>query len=404
MQDLSLLQQSFENFTRATSELKLAYARLEERFARLNRELEDKNAELLKTIAEKEQARTDVQNILESLINGVIVTDPGGKITRLNSCAEIFTGVKAADVLGKPISALFAQSGADGWQTINPAEYFRGESGHKVKTGDRTLEIFGSPFLSPQGAVLGHVFALRDITRVEKLEAMAVRTEIFAAMGEMAANIAHEVRNPLGSIELFASLLQKDLKDKKDRERAAQIISCVKNVDNKISNLLLFTRRPSPRLKHVFLHGLLREVMDFTGQIIGRTGVEVCVHFAAEDIFIAADAELIKQVFWNVILNAQQAMPEGGRLDISTRLSPKSLLSPRDRYAEIIFRDTGPGISPSELSRIFDPFYSTREGGSGLGLAIAHNIVSEHQGSISVENAPGGGVAVNIGLPACPAA
>ena len=400
MQDISLLQKTFESFNKATAELERAYARLEERFASLNQELEDKNVELLKTIEEKEQTKNYLQNILESLINGVIVTDLEGRIQTLNSCAEAFTDVRLADVSGRHISILFESMPVSDWQMINLSEYFKGESGHKVKINGRTLEIFCSPFKSPAGSVIGNVFVLRDMTRIEKLEEMAKRTEKFAAMGEMAANIAHEVRNPLGSIELFASLLLKNLTEAKDRERVLQIISSVKNVDNKISNLLLFTRRPSPQMKVIRLHQIMKEVIDFSEQIIEQAGVELLVHMDQNDILISADAEMIKQVFLNIILNAQQAMPDGGKLTILTRLTPKSLLETREKIAEIIFQDAGPGIPSADISRIFDPFFSTKEGGSGLGLAIVHNIISEHNGSIFVENAPEGGMIVNVSLPA----
>lgn len=400
MQDLTWLQQSFENFNKATSELERAYSRLEERFALLNSELEDKNAELLKTVAEKEQTKNYLQNILESLINGVVVTDLDGRIQTLNACAEMFTNVRQADVLSRHISVLFESMPKDDWRNINLAEFFKGEAGYKVKISGRTLEIFCSPFKSPEGEIIGNVFVLRDITAIEKLEEMAKRTEKFAAMGEMAANIAHEVRNPLGSIELFASLLLKNLSDPKDRERVVQIISSVKNVDNKISNLLLFTRRQSPQMKKVRLHAIVSEVIAFSEQIIQQSGTQVVVDMDERDILILADAEMIKQVFLNVILNAQQAMPDGGRLSIITRLSPKSFINPDERIAEVIFQDAGPGIPQGDVSRVFDPFFSTKDGGSGLGLAIAHNIVSEHSGSISVENAPSGGMVVNISFPA----
>lgn len=400
MQDLASLQKSFESFNKATAELERAYARLEERFASLNQELEEKNIELLKTIEEKEQTKNYLQNILESLINGVVVTDQEGRIQTLNSCAEVFTNVLQPDVIGRHISILFESMPVSDWQTINLAEYFKGESGHKVIINGRTLEIFCSPFKSPAGEMIGNVFVLRDMTRIEKLEEMAKRTEKFAAMGEMAANIAHEVRNPLGSIELFASLLLKNLAEKKDRDRVVQIISSVKNVDNKISNLLLFTRRQTPQMKVISLHQVLSDVIDFSEQIIEQAGVAVSVQLAEGDIQISADAEMIKQVFLNIILNAQQAMPEGGKLSIVTRLTHKSLFDPREMIAEVIFQDAGPGIPPGDISRIFDPFFSTKESGSGLGLAIVHNIISEHNGSISVENAPKGGMIVNVSLPA----
>ena len=399
MKDINLLQQSFENFTKATADLQFAYARLEERFASLNRELEGKNAELVKTVAEKEETKNYLQNILESLINGVIVTDLEGKIQTMNSCAEMFVSVQQKNVMEQHISILFEGAAYHDWQTINLAEYFKGEAGHKVKINGRTLEIFCSPFKSPGGAAIGNVFVLRDITRIEKLEDMAKRTEKFAAMGEMAANIAHEIRNPLGSIELFASLLMKNLPEKKDRDRVVHIISSVKNVDNKISNLLMFTKKQSPRLKKIDLHQILAEVIDFSKHIMEQGDIDVSVKYAGAKACMAGDAEMIKQVFLNIMLNAQQTMPEGGVLQIESIIAPGGLMPGDAPSVEIIFHDSGPGIPAENLSRIFDPFFSTKEGGSGLGLAIVHNIVSQHNGSINVENSPRGGAVVNVGFP-----
>ena len=399
MQDITLLQESFESFNKATVELERAYARLEERFASLNKELEEKNAQLVSTVAEKEETKNYLQNILESLINGVIVTDLAGQIRTLNSCAEMFTGSSQSEVRGQHISILFGGMAVNDWQKINLAEYFKGEAGHKVKINSRTLEIFCSPFKSPNGETIGNVFVLRDITQIEKLEDMAKRTEKFAAMGEMAANIAHEIRNPLGSIELFASLLLKNLSQMKDQERAVQIISSVKNVDNKISNLLLFTRMQSPKMSKLDLHQILTEVIDFSEQIMEQGGISVSVKYACKHAYIDGDAEMLKQVFLNIILNAQQAMPDGGTLVIGSNTSANQNRQRDAQSVEIVFQDSGPGIPVQNLAKIFDPFFSTKESGSGLGLAIVHNIIQQHNGSVNIENSIQGGVAVNISFP-----
>ena len=399
MQDITLLQKSFESFNKATVELERAYARLEERFASLNKELEETNVQLVSTVAEKEETKNYLQNILESIINGVIVTDLTGHISTLNSCAEMFTGGSQGEVCGQHISILFGGMAVDDWQKINLAEYFKGEAGHKVKINNRTLEIFCSPFKSPNGETIGNVFVLRDITRIEKLEDMAKRTEKFAAMGEMAANIAHEIRNPLGSIELFASLLLKDLTRKKDQERAVQIISSVKNVDNKISNLLLFTRKQSPKMSKIDLHQILSEVIDFSAQLMEQGGIRVTAKLARRHAYIYGDAEMLKQVFLNIILNAQQAMPEGGTLVIGSNTTASQIRQRDAQSVEVVFQDSGPGIEAQNLSKIFDPFFSTKESGSGLGLAIVHNIIHQHNGSVNIENSIQGGVAVNISFP-----
>jgi PAS domain S-box-containing protein len=399
MENITLLKQSFESFNKATADLQQAYARLEERFAGLNKELEEKNAQLVKTVGEKEETKNYLQNILESLINGVVVTDLQGRIQTINRCAEIFVNVSQKNVIAQHISILFEDIAVNDWQEINLAEYFKGESGQKVKINGRTLEIFCSPFKSPTGASIGNVFVLRDITRIEKLEDMAKRTEKFAAMGEMAANIAHEIRNPLGSIELFASLLLKNLPQKKDRDRVVQIISSVKNVDNKISNLLMFTRKQSPKMKRIDLHAILSEVLDFSRQIMEQGDIAVSIRYADARSYIDGDAEMIKQIFLNIILNAQQAMPDGGSLRIQSKILSSFVAPGEAPVIEISFQDSGPGIPDENLSRIFDPFFSTREGGSGLGLAIVHNIISQHHGSVSIENSPQGGALVNVSLP-----
>ena len=399
MEDISLLQKSFDNFTKATAELEDAYSRLEKQFENLNKELEEKNIELVRTVEEKEQTKNYLQNILENLINGVIVTDLQDRIQTINQCAEMFINSSQSEIAGKHISVIFEDMAGNNWQTINLDEYFKGEAGQKVKINGRTLEIFCSPFKSPEGEKIGNVFILRDITRIEKLEEMAKRSEKFAAMGEMAANIAHEIRNPLGSIELFASLLLKGVQDKKDHDRIVQIVSSVKNVDNKISNLLMFTKKQSPRMKIIKIQQVLQEVIDFSEQIMEQEDIKISVQYEAGKAYVAGDAEMLKQVFLNIILNAQQAMPEGGTLQIKTNIYKSGIVQKDLRAVEIIFQDSGQGIPQENLPKIFDPFFSTREGVSGLGLAIVHNIVSEHNGSINIDNSPQGGAIVNLTFP-----
>ena len=406
MNDLLVLQQSFDNFNRATASLREAYAKLERKFASINRELEIKNLELERTVSEKEDMKNYLQNILESLTNGVVVTDLKGKVQTVNRCAEIFAEVSEEDVMGKHVSALFEEMSPEKWGGIFFSEYFKEEAGHKIKLKGRTLEIFGSPVNARNGEAIGAVFILRDITRIEKLEDMAKRTEKFAAMGEMAANIAHEIRNPLGSIELFASLLMKDLREKRDRDRVAKIITSVKNTDNKISNLLLFARTKTPRWECVDIHEILEETLHFTEQIAAQGNISLSFKRAFNradgggEPLVVGDAEMLKQIFLNLILNAFQAMPEGGQLHIETRCfngePSRHNIAP---FVEILFADDGVGISRENLPKIFDPFFSTREGTSGLGLAIVHNIVSMHKGAIHVEGGAEGGTVFTVLFP-----
>ena len=400
MDGLLVLQQSFENFNRATASLKEAYANLEQKFASINRELEIKNLELERTIYEKEDMKNYLRNILESLTNGVVVTDLEGKVQTMNRCAEILAGVSERDVMERHVSVLFEDMSPERWGGIFFSEYFNEERGHKIKLKGRTLEIFGSPVNARNGEAVGAVFILRDITRIEKLEDMAKRTEKFAAMGEMAANIAHEIRNPLGSIELFASLLMKDLQKKRDRDRVANIITSVKNTDNKISNLLLFAGTRTPCWECVNIHDILKETLSFSEQIAVQGNISLSFSMVKGETLVDGDAEMLKQVFLNMILNAFQAMPEGGRLHIETRRSDRDQSRPNAApFVEIVFADDGKGIPEENLPKIFDPFFSTREGTYGLGLAIVHNIVSMHKGAIHVEGGAKGGTVFTVLFP-----
>jgi PAS domain S-box-containing protein len=400
MSDVHFLQQLFENFNMATASLKQAYANLEIKFENINRELEIKNIELESTIAEKEEMKNYLQNILESLTNGVIVTDLEGRIQRVNRCAGIFTGVEETDVRGKHVSALFNVLSPGNWEGILFSEYLKGGVGHKIKLNERTMEIFSSPVTARNGETLGNVFILRDITRIERLEEMEKRSEKFASMGEMAANIAHEIRNPLGSIELFASLLMKDLKEKKDRDRVAQIVSSVKNMDNKISNLLLFTKTKIPHFEVVNINEVLKETLFFVEQLASQGSISLDYTFKEGEARVVCDVEMMKQVFLNIIFNGIQAMPDGGNLHIETKFSNVDKAIPNvTPFVEIMFEDNGIGISQENLPKIFDPFFSTKEGTSGLGLPIVHNIIDMHKGAIHVESGNSGGTVFTVLLP-----
>ena len=388
--DSLFLQRTFSDFDRATIRLQEAFAGLEEKFESINKELEYKNVELGKALAEKDEVKDYLQNILESLTTGVIVTDMEGKITMMNRCAGQFTGVSVEDVRGRNASLLFEDKSPFDFQ------HFDGGLGKKLRLNGKTLEIFGSPVKTGSRKEIGKVVVLRDVTRLEKLEGMAKRTEKLAAMGEMAANIAHEIRNPLGSIELFASLLIKDLKGRKNRDRVSNIISSVRNMDNKISNLLLFAREQNPLMKKINIHNVLQEIVVFSEQIIEKENIVLTVNYENCDPVIVGDAEMLKQVFLNLILNALQAMPEGGDLHIETRISD---MGDDNSNVGIRFMDTGIGIPVENIKKIFDPFFTTKERGTGLGLAIVHNIVDIHGGSIDVESNKGGGTIFNIIFP-----
>ena len=234
---------------------------------------------------------------------------------------------------------------------------------------------------------------------MQNLEAQANRTGRLTAMGEMAVRIAHEIRNPLGSIELFATMLMDDLKAYEDLKALAEHISSgVKSINNIVSNLLLFVR-PDQQLDQQVLdiHEALKDSLFFAGHIFdAHDGIEVVTDMSDKNLFIRGDLELLKQVFLNLILNAIQAMPAGGQLRIS---SHKINGQQGTDWAEVHLCDTGCGIAGSDLQKIFDPFFTTRKKGTGLGLTIAHNIIKMHGGSIDINSRTANGTQCIVSLP-----
>ena len=220
-------------------------------------------------------------------------------------------------------------------------------------------------------------------------------------MGEMAAKIAHEIRNPLGSIELFATSLHAALEEQPELQPLAERISSgVKSIEAIISNLLQFVRpNEVNRFEPFDIYEALDDALFFVEHLADKeNGIDVKATFGPRPLFIMGDVELMKQVCLNIILNAIQSMPDGGELCISTR-QREMVQAGRPPLVEIRISDNGIGIEPGNVTRIFDPFFTTKERGTGLGLSIVHSIVEMHDGIVDVESTPGKGTAFSIGLP-----
>ncbi len=229
----------------------------------------------------------------------------------------------------------------------------------------------------------------------EKNRAME-RTRRLAAMGEMAAKIAHEIRNPLGSMAIFATLLERELaNDAEKRKFASYITNGINTLDNLLSNMLLFASAPAARLKGVDI----REVIEDSIQLVSgyeRAGVRIASEFEGPSV-IMADGSLLRQLFLNLLINAIDSLDGGSG---TVRVSAKVIEEAGRPYLVVQVRDTGKGIPPEELDRIFDPFFSTKERGTGLGLAIVSAVVNAHGGSIDVDSKKGGGTVFTIRVPA----
>ncbi len=403
---LDLLDNAIKSFNSAASSIEKYYRNLEDQVRALDIELKYKNEELKRNLKEKESSENYLHCILDSLTAGVIVIDRENHITSFNRAAERLTGFRAVQAAGKTLKNIFE---SDFFEDIERHLICVGETGEAVQfetempvkaKGNKHVSICISPLQNKKGEQHGIALTLQDITRMKKLEERANRAGRLAAMGEMAANIAHEIRNPLGSIELFASLLKKDLQKLPEAKTLVEHISSgVTSINNIISNMLLFIKpQQMPDFKVLDIKQLVNDSLCFTDHMIrSANSIEVVTEFLSSSLMVYGDLELLKQVVLNIVLNAIQAMPEGGRLTISV----KRIKTRPDNYdmAEIRFADTGKGISRSDISMVFDPFFSTKKKGTGLGLAIVHNIVKLHNGTIDINSTKGKGTVCVIRLP-----
>lgn len=403
---VSLLSKAIESFNGAAASFENHYQYLEERVRKLDIELKRKNEELEINLREKEEMKDHLNNILESLASGVIVIDLRGKITTFSRSAGDITGLMPEEVRGKAYDEVFGVSFFQDlcldFRSIDNIEE-NGEFETEIQVKDKAptqINLSISPLTNPEGKKVGIVLNFQDISLMKRLEEQASRTDRLSAMGEMAIRIAHDIRNPLGSIELVTSILRKELVGFEELEGlAAHISSGVKSINSIVSNLLLFIKpEQKAEFKTINIHEPLDDSLFFScHRFNSEDSIEVITDYDAGPLLINGDLELLKQVYLNLILNAIQAMPDGGKLTIATRKAGDR--QGRLDLAEIKFVDTGAGISKKDSARIFDPFFTTKTRGTGLGLAIVHNIVKLHKGFVDIKSSNGRGTVCAIYLP-----
>ncbi len=245
-----------------------------------------------------------------------------------------------------------------------------------------------------------HETLLAEVARLggelqEKNRALE-RRERLAALGEMAAGVAHEIRNPLGGIGLYASLLERDLCDRPEQQDVARRISAgVQNLEHVIRDILAFAGDGEPRLARVCLGTVLDEVVAQTESAAQARSARVFVDPALGELELSCDSTLVERALLNLVFNALDAVGEAGRVWI--RLGERG---EREEPASIVVEDDGPGIGQENLHRVFNPFFTTKDHGTGLGLAIVHRIAEAHGGSVTVRNRPEGGACFVLSLPA----
>lgn len=402
-EEIAALTKAFADFQSRADLLATAYAQMQSEFRNVNLELEATNSRLTESLKKEEETQTYLNSILASMNNGVIGVDVMGTITQFNRAAKDITGFTIEETLGKSFRDVFTCEAASEQSVLtvlaNGKELSRDEKviwhkdGHPVPVSYQTALL-----ADDHGGTLGAVEIFSDISRIKALEADMRHAKTMAALGEMAATVAHEIRNPLGAMGMWANLLERDIDPADSRRKTlSRIIEGLARLNRIVSNLLVYSRPVKAQLRPVPLGGLLDEISDFVQIEIERLGqnITVCKEFdASSDICVEADPEKLHQIVMNVCFNAIQAMPSGGVLTVHIEID-----SVRSGYVSFCIIDTGEGIPKEMLEKIFDPFYTTKENGTGLGLAIVKKFIEFHSGHIAVDSERGLGTTIRIFLP-----
>lgn len=398
--DPKLLQEAFESFMVTSKAMEKAYAELQAKVEDLNLELADKNRQLSAQLDATERARTQLSDVLASLDLAVVVFDENGKLVRINRAGRELFGVQEQSALGLGLAELFAvkHAGISGLSAVVEPTGLVAETeiGSLEDLVGRVWRVSTHP-MRGLGEGEGRILLAEDITGSAQRRAAAERNQRLTAMGELAVQIVHQIRNPMGSIELFASLLQRDLADQAENAAlAGKVQQGIKSLNLIIGNLLSFAKGAEPVARLVDLRELLTGAIDELDLQLKQHDVRVNTDLDPEAVFIQVDPELWRQVLLNLMINAVQAMPEGGEMTLTSRRSTNGGGLP---VTVLTVGDTGSGI-PSELKeRVFHPFFTTKERGAGVGLALVHNIVRAHGGAINVESSTGQGTLFTITIP-----
>jgi two-component system nitrogen regulation sensor histidine kinase GlnL len=356
-------------------------------------------------------ARIDSEALLAGLPDAVVGVDESLRIVLWNAAAEALLGRSARRVVGRTVKEVFPPGTslirhlrdtlATGESRSESEAVIEGADGRVVH-----VSVVTAPLAGRSGAVETAVAVIRDITRLRQLEAEVRRGETLAALGRMAVGLAHEIRNPLGAIRGAVQLMQRELGDEARWGEYTEVLLKEVNRVNRIIEMLLDLGRPvTLRAVPLNVHQLLERVALLLEEMAARRKVQIVRRYDPSLPPILADEDRILQVFHNLVGNAIEAMPGGGRLTLVSRLSMNPLFAKVDlgqgprSMAEVQVADEGAGIPEAVRAKLFTPFFTTKERGLGLGLALCHRIIEEHKGVIQVESQPGRGTVVSCFLP-----
>lgn len=339
-----------------------------------------------------------LESVFEALQEGVLILDPDGKITYVNRSASHIFGVDPVKSIGHNLSHTIR--GFD-WKKLADPGRIVSRDLEILYPERRYLNFYLSPMRGEVEAddhLLGYVLLVRDITRKRAQEQETMESEKLNALTLLAAGVAHEIGNPLNSMDIHLQLLERKFRkfepaERDDLSKHLQTAQQeIRRLDTILKQFLQAIRPTQPHRDQLNLHDLLRDTLELLEPELEQRKVQVSLSLAENMPRMAMDGTQIKQALYNLLKNAFQSLPaEGGLIEITSRCT--------DYEVELTLRDHGSGISPEVMGSIFEPYHSTKASGTGLGLMIVRRIIREHGGEIELESKEGEGTTVTIALP-----
>ena len=357
----------------------------------------EKLKETAKTLAD---LRVLHERIIESIRSGLVTTDLDGNIYSFNAAATEITGYSAEKMLGKPIVSLLGNFEESVKMLLEMTET-SDQQPPRFETDTITPEGFAvrvgysiSPLFSEKGEETGLIVTFQDLTEIRTMEESVRRKDRLAAVGRVAAGLAHEIRNPLGAMRGAIQVLQTSIPPETSQAKLMDIVLRESDRLNKIiTNFLTYAR---PRVSNFSETDVCEAIRDTFALLRHSPDIkenhELETHVPDCPILISADPTQLKQIFWNLARNAILAMPDGGKFSVTLEEIANSRI-------KILFEDTGCGMSPTQVEQLFEPFSDSTTGGTGLGLSIVYQIIRDHNGTINVRSIENEGTTITVELP-----
>ncbi|MDU4961700.1 MAG: two-component system sensor histidine kinase AtoS [Sporomusaceae bacterium] len=397
---VALLLLVMERFVGEVETIKQGLADLRFNLKRQIRPMRGETGEIARAINHMAQSLAAMQsvnaNILASIADGVITVDIEGRITTINPAAQRMTKFTSAEIVGRLYKDIFCSGTNFDSMLLDTlatgTNYIGFETEYPVKDASIYISISTSHLKDSDGRIIGAVLVFKDFTEKRRLQEQLRRADKLASLGEMMAGVAHEIRNPLTAIKGFVQYLQAAASDAERQQYMPVIVKEVDRVNRTIDELLYFARPNSADYQPVDLNDLIEKTLFLVRNKPTKERVAFAFHPVAGLPRVEADADQIRQVLLNLMLNAVQSIRGRGEISVRTWQEESEAVM-------LEIRDTGEGIAEADLNKIFDPFFTTKPAGTGLGLAVAQRIVTTHRGRLSIVSELGKGTAISLRLP-----